>query len=50
MRERILQWLNIIPYEQIKKSNGMIYNYYRNGKVKLTLCDHTKCDKCECKS
>ncbi len=40
--------INRLPYKQIKDSNGVIYNYYNNGKVKLTICDNKKCDKCYC--
>lgn len=48
MFRKILIKLNKLPYKQTKNSEGVIYNYYKNGKVKLTICEKSKCSKCFC--
>jgi len=48
MINKLLIRFSIIPYKQIKRENGVIYNYYRNDVVKLTICTGFDCDKCKC--
>lgn len=48
MLNKIKIYFNLEPYKVVKKSDGIIYRYFKNKKVKLSYCNGTKCNKCKC--
>lgn len=50
LKDWLLKLISIKPTTQIKDSEGVITNYYRNGTVSVTKCLGVKCSECECKS
>ena len=45
---KIRKNLSITPYKSIKNSIGLIRHYFKNGKVKMSICNGQKCDNCKC--
>jgi hypothetical protein len=50
VKDWLLRLVSMKPVKQIKDSEGVITNYYRNGTISLSKCKVDKCSSCDCKS
>lgn len=49
-KDFLLKLVSIKPITQIKDSEGVITNYYRNGTKTITRCTGEGCGTCNCSS